>query len=68
MSYHERKIDAIFDYSAQEWCNSNGVRLIEEAEWEFPCPRCQGPASICDVTDYCEVYRCLNCNKVFEVA
>lgn len=67
MSNVERKIDAVFNYDEQQYYSAAGDELVEEDNWAFPCPKCQGPSDEVDVCAHYESYSCLNCGHSFTV-
>lgn len=67
MSNVERKIDAIFNYDERQYYNAAGDKVEEADNWDFPCPKCRGPADMVDVCAYYESYECLNCGHSFTV-
>lgn len=67
-------------YSYQVWWDgayqcyrqANGdvvdVGQSECSDWDFPCPRCYGPAKLTSIDAYGENHKCLNCTNTFRVS
>jgi len=61
-------VEVKFDYVFQIWRKLDATPIITiEEGWDFPCPRCGGPAEMDDTCVYLQTYDCLCCKHRFSV-
>ena len=69
---HDYNYQVWFDYAHQVYRDVEGhvidLTQAECSNWDFPCPKCTGPAELLSIDAYGEYHECLNCLHDFKVS